>query len=42
MKKFFKMMKVKIKTLAAAGMKDFNPKKCEKFLKKAYNLGKSI
>ncbi len=42
MKKFFSLMKVKIKTLAATGMENFDSKKCERLLKKAYRLGRNI
>ena len=42
MKMFFKCMKVRIRTLAATGMTDFDQKKCDKFIKKAYKLGRNI
>ncbi|MDP8216211.1 MAG: flavodoxin family protein [Candidatus Kaelpia imicola] len=42
MKLFFKFMNLKIKTVAAAGMEDFDSKSCSKILKKAYRLGRSI
>ena len=42
MKVFFKYMPVKIRTVTAAGVGDFDEKKCAKHLRKAYQLGKTI
>jgi multimeric flavodoxin WrbA len=42
MKAFFKHMPVKIKSISATGMTNFNKNKCAKFLKRAYFLGKNI